>query len=164
VAAFSMSRAVTILQDLKGTKVDVGSGTYVQVDAASSDHAVLLEAYARQGKLKGAQLEKIAQDILEFALIKKVRTVQETDAYIVFASDEARASICGWLLTAAYSYDVQLVTVDIDDELRGSIIRAQGRQIMINASPLADDLVVLDELKKGPCEGSWSSHLVRAKS
>jgi hypothetical protein len=60
---------------LPGGRLQVGGGAHVQVDARSENGGVLVEAHARQGALKGAQLKKVGQDILKFALFASNRGV-----------------------------------------------------------------------------------------
>jgi hypothetical protein len=76
------------------------------VDAATADRSTVVEAYARQGKLKGAQLKKIAQDILKLALLKRQPGHERTETIIAFASQEAHDSISGWLQEAAAEFGV----------------------------------------------------------
>jgi hypothetical protein len=121
-------------------KVTVADGVAVEVDAASADFGVVVEAYARQGRLKGAQPKKIAQDILKLALLKRAPGREATRAVIAFASSEARESITGWLQHAADSFGVELVVVEIADETRAAIRASQDRQLMVNNSVLADDV------------------------
>ena len=121
-------------------KVMVAEGITIEVDAASADFGVVVEAYARQGRLKGAQPKKVAQDILKLALLKRVPGREATRAVIAFASSEARASITGWLQHAADSFGVELVVVEIADETKATIRASQDRQIMVNGDVLADDV------------------------
>ena len=102
-------------------RVPVGGGACVEVDASTRDHSTVVEAYARQGKLKGAQLKKIGQDILKLALLCKHRLPAETQAFIAFASEEARQSVGGWLEEAAERFGVTLIAVvDLDDARWGT--------------------------------------------
>lgn len=80
---------------LKAKRVAVLGGGYVQLDACSEDDRILVEAYVRQGKLKGAQIKKISQDILKLALLKRDPQLRDSRAIAVFASVEARDSITG---------------------------------------------------------------------
>ena len=70
------------------------------------------------------------------------RAPADTHAVIVFASQEAQRSITGWVREAAIRFDVRLMTVEIPSDLREAIIRAQSRQVMINAVDLADDVAI----------------------
>ena len=127
-------------------RLPVGEGAWVEVDARGDDPPVFVEAYARQGTLKGAQLKKVAQDILKLALLRRRAEHAQARAVIVFASAEAEASVTGWLRQAAHTFDVDLCVVDIPEQIRQRILAAQERQKMTNvelpASDVADDLTL----------------------
>jgi hypothetical protein len=117
----------------------------VKVDGATPKLSVVVEAYARQGKLKGAQLKKISQDILKLALLKRESGREIRRAVIAFASQEARASISGWIHQAAVAFDIELIVVEIPEQLRDKICAAQDRQIMVNLDLVADDIGLSDQ-------------------
>lgn len=121
-------------------KLPAPGGAFVQLDACSDDNSVLVEAYARQGKLKGAQIKKISQDVLKLALLKRDSRLSRSRAIIVFASEEARASITGWVRSAADQFGVELVVVDIPESVRNEIRSAQARQVMVNVEMPADEV------------------------
>ena len=116
-----------------GGRIHVGDGSYVQVDARTSDDRVLVEVYARQGALHGGQLKKIGQDILKFALLRQQDHLAESQLIIAFASQEAVDSIRGWVAVAAFNFGVELRLVDIGAELRSILVAAQARQVMQNS-------------------------------
>jgi len=120
--------------------IQIAGGVRVEVDGATPGAGVLVEAYARQGSLKGAQLKKIAQDILKLALVKTEPGRETTRTVIAFASQDAHDSITGWLNQAARTFGVELTVVEIPEELRDRIRRAQDRQMMVNADQVADDV------------------------
>jgi hypothetical protein len=122
-------------------KILLGGGVYVEVDGATPDLSVVVEAYARQGKLKGAQLKKISQDILKLALLKRESGHEIRRAVIAFASQEARASISGWIQQAAVAFGIEFIVVEIPEELRAEIRDAQDRAIMVNLDHVAGDIV-----------------------
>ena len=113
---------------------------FVQLDACSDDESLLVEAYARQGKLKGAQIKKISQDILRLALLKRDPRLSDSRAIAVFASEEARDSIAGWIRSAAEEFEIELIVVDIPDDLRDEIKAAQARQVMVNVELPVEDV------------------------
>ena len=121
-------------------KIGLQGGVSIEVDAATEDGSIVVEAYARQGRLKGAQLKKVAQDILKLALLKREKDREQTETIIAFASQEAHDSISGWLRQAAKSFGVSLMVVPIPDVLRREILSAQGRQVMVNVDEIADDV------------------------
>lgn len=120
-------------------RITLAGDVWVEVDARSPDSSVFVEAYARQGSLKGAQLKKIGQDILKLALLQREASFADTRAIIAFASDEARDSVRGWLRRAADAFGVELLVVPISEDLRNEILSAQRRQVMVNVDvTLAD--------------------------
>jgi hypothetical protein len=145
VSAAAAQLGIDLVRGRSATTISVGHGSRVEVDAASSDGSVLVEAYARQGRLKGAQLKKIAQDILKLALVGARSTAAVSKRVLVFASSEAERSVSGWVREAAEHFGVEFMVVEIPDELRASILRAQGKQIMVNVDRVADDVVPIDE-------------------
>lgn len=136
----ALARRLDVDLRLRPGKVTVADGVAIEVDAASADFSVVVEAYARQGRLKGAQPKKIAQDILKLALFKRIPGREATRAVIAFASPEARKSVTGWLQHAADSFGVELVVVEVTDQTRAAIQAAQDRQIMVNNDVVADDV------------------------
>ena len=138
VAAVAAGRGIKLI--CKPGKITLAGGVNIEVDAATADESVVVEAYARQGKLKGAQPKKIAQDILKLALLKREAGRERTEAIVAFASQQARDSISGWLRQAAETFDVQLEVVDIPQDLRDQILQAPSRQVMVNLDQVADDV------------------------
>lgn len=118
-----------------GGRVPVGTSAYVEVDARSADNSVFVEAYARQGVLKGAQLKKVGQDILKLALLRRIPEYCDARIIIAFASPAARGSVRGWLARAAEEFGVELEAVDLPPDLRERVREAQRRQVMVNVSP-----------------------------
>ena len=135
----ALAEQLDVRGGLRSKRIATLGDTYVQLDACSNDDSILVEAYARQGKLKGAQIKKISQDILKLALLKRDARLRDSRALIVFASEEACASITGWIRSAAEQFGVELLVVDIPEALRDQILSAQARQVMVNVDmPLAD--------------------------
>lgn len=114
---------------------------HIELDAISFDGTVVVEAYARQGALKGAQLKKVAQDVLKLALLERAGGHVQRRV-IVFASVEAEQSVGGWVRLAADHFGVEFLVVEIPEALRGLILSAQGRQVMVNVDLVAADIVV----------------------
>lgn len=131
-------------------RITLPGGVWVEVDACCRDNSVFVEAYARQGPLKGAQLKKIAQDILKLALLKREATFADSRAIIAFASHEARDSVRGWLRRAAETFGVELLVVPISENLRDKIVSAQKRQEMVNVDVSHADIAEDVELKTSP--------------
>jgi len=87
----------------------------------------------RQGKLKGGQIHKVAQDVLKLVTVRKL-LAPNAQLYVVFADKSAAAILDGrgWLAEAARAWDVKPLVVRLDTKLRGELNKAQDRQRMIN--------------------------------
>jgi len=68
---------------------------FVEVDAIADDRGLIVEVYARQGKLKDAQIRKIGQDILKLALLRRHPGYRTATMIIAFAGEPAYDSITG---------------------------------------------------------------------
>lgn len=68
VAALAAKLGVTLVS---GGTLPLSGGVTIQLDARSEDGKFAVEAYARQGVLRGGQLKKIAQDVLKLALLRR---------------------------------------------------------------------------------------------
>ncbi len=127
-----------------GGALSLSGGVRIQLDARSEDGKFAVEAYARQGTLKGGQLKKIAQDVLKLALLRQEPDHADVRPIIVFASEDARSSITGWVRRAADVFGVEMHVVDIAPELREEILATQEAQKMVNVElpTAADDLTI----------------------
>lgn len=107
----------------------------VQPDAIDPTKKVIVEAYARVGKVKGGQLHKIKGDILKLALIDK-KLGKGWRKIMCFASDEAAKYVQGksWVAEAARAFGVDIQVVHLPLEQRNNVVSAQKRQRMINPS------------------------------
>lgn len=104
--------------------------TLFQVDGYSEEPPVLCEIYSRIGKMKVAQHNKIAKDILKMLLIEKMKG-QQFRKIIAFADEEAaQPFISGesWYSKLKDNFNIEIVIVQIPDELRNNLIQAQKRQ------------------------------------
>jgi hypothetical protein len=63
-------------------------GARVDVDGVTPDHSVFVEAFAHQGRMKGSQPKKVAQDALKLITIRR----QFPDARVVLAFADELAS------------------------------------------------------------------------
>jgi hypothetical protein len=109
--------------------IDVG----VQPDAIDVKNKTVVEAYARIGAVKGAQLHKIKGDILKLALIGR-RLGDDWRKIFCFASNEAAGYASGnsWVAEAAREFGIEVVVVEIPANVRESVVHAQSRQRMVN--------------------------------
>jgi hypothetical protein len=134
--AFILDAVATRLgMTLRGdSRIEVGGGAHVEVDGQSVDGSVIVEAYARHGTLKGAQLKKVAQDVLKFALLRRTDGWGTARMILAFASTEAKDSIRGWVAQAVLAFEVELLVVEVPADVTQRILAAQRRQVMVNLS------------------------------
>jgi len=120
--------------NLKSKRLALSNGASVQLDGFDEEKGVICEIYARIGKLKGSQPDKVASDFLKMLLVEKDRK-RSLKKVFCFASLEASSYLSGkaWLAYAARDYDIEIKTVKIPEEVEEFIKRAQKRQKMINA-------------------------------
>lgn len=111
---------------LDPARIEIGDGASVEPDGVDADRSVFVEVYARQGKLVGGQLKKVAQDILKFSILR--RDFPDADLVLAFASIEAMDSIRGWLRVAAERHRIRFEHVPLPEDLVVGILAAQDRQ------------------------------------
>src|SRR6478672_13775450 len=101
----------------------------VQIDGATSDLSVLVEAYAHNGPLRGAQSKKLATDAFKLSWIGP-RVGATT--LILAVLDDAAANYLrrpkAWLTSAIEDAGITVMFVDVDREVRAGIQDAQIAQ------------------------------------
>jgi len=101
----------------------------VEIDGASADRSVLVEAYARIGVVRGGQPKKLATDAFKLAWAGKKVSAQRL--IIAVAGEEADAYLRrpgAWLTAALRDANVEIIHVPLGAELRDSLTQAQTRQ------------------------------------
>lgn len=92
--------------------------------------------------MKGGQQKKVAIDALKLITVR----VEHPDARpeLAFADKDAAtyATGRGWLAQALRTWNVDVHVVQIPEELREEIRRAQTSQKMVNIDEAADDVVL----------------------
>ncbi len=119
--------------------LQLANDTNVQLDGYSKEEKILCEVYAHIGKLKGAQPDKVASDMLKMLLIEKTEG-GIWQKYLCFASGEASSKFIdkskSWLAYAVKEFNIKIFIFELDPDIRKGIIDAQGRQKMVNISPM----------------------------
>ena len=107
--------------------------TYIQPDFYSEEDLVIGEIFAHIGKNKPAQNNKIANDVLKMLLLEKVTGKQYRKIIVVCDEDELdKLTGLSALAESIRQFDVEIMYVEIDEELRERILNAQSRQKMTN--------------------------------
>lgn len=119
---------------LAPASLTLAGGARVDVDGVAPDGSVLVEAFAHQGRMRGSQPKKVAQDALKLITLRR----EHPDARLVlaFADPLAAASVTGkgWLAEALASWEIEIVVVDLEDDVRTGLNAAQVRQRMVNTA------------------------------
>lgn len=106
-------------------------GAAVILDGATEDESVLVEVYARVGKLRGGQPNKVLADATKLLALKRKRS--KARVILAFADQAAADSIVGWRRAVLESNKVERLVVKLGPKDRKLIEEAQERQRMINA-------------------------------
>lgn len=109
-------------------RIELGGGVTCEVDGVSEDGRVLVEAYAHQGAMRGAQLKKVAEDA--FKLVTITKGLNDARLIIAFADETAAKSFLGtsWKAEALRRWQIEVLVVEIDQDVRAGILDAQVRQ------------------------------------
>lgn len=139
-----VSAAELLLAELMPRKIHLPGGSFVQVDAVSDSPPILGEIFARVGRLRGGQIKKVAEDALKLVTVRSaVPGWASARLVLIFASEEASASVAGWLAEALAYWRVETLTVEIHETMRQRLIDAQLSQTM--QSPEGSKFVYSDE-------------------
>jgi len=119
--------------ELTQGKLLLPSGSSVQIDGINKQEIVLCEIYARIGKLKGSQPDKVASDFIKMLLVEK-SLGGNWKKHFCFASDEAASILNGksWLANAAVEFGINVHVYTLPEHIASSVVSAQKRQVMVN--------------------------------
>jgi hypothetical protein len=109
--------------------IPTGNGGRVEVDGASADLAILVEAYAHQGALRGGQPKKLATDVLKLTWIG--RQVAAERLILALADERVEAYLRrpkAWLTQALIDLGVEVIRVDLDAATASALVAAQTVQ------------------------------------
>lgn len=111
----------------------MGDGIVVQIDGLDEANRVACEVYAHVGRLKGAQPDKVASDILKLSLVE-ARLGGTWRKIYCFADELAAKRLNGksWLAAAALQHGVRVMVADLDPKQMSELRAAQTRQRMVN--------------------------------
>lgn len=108
--------------------------TYIQPDFYSEDDCIVGEIFSHIGKPKKAQNNKTANDILKMLLLEKV-TGKKYRKIIVVCDEIEWKKLNGKSVLAETirQFGIEIINIEIEDEMRNTILEAQKRQNMVNA-------------------------------
>ena len=108
--------------------------TYIQPDFYSAERCIVGEIFAHIGKPKKAQDNKIANDILKMLLLEKIAGKQYKKIIVICDEmEEKKLRGASALSESIRQFGVEIMYIQIDDQLRQEILKAQERQRMTNA-------------------------------
>jgi hypothetical protein len=122
------SVAETIGVPLLKKRLQLADGVQCEVDGVSADGNVLVEAFAHQGAMRGAQLKKVSEDAFKLVTLAKGHAGMRL--MVAFADDLAAKSFLGksWKAEALRIWGVEVLVVELHGDVRAGIRDAQVRQ------------------------------------
>ena len=119
----------------KNPKVSVSEDRriYMQPDFYSAEHCVIGEIFAHIGKPKKAQDNKIANDILKMLLLEETKGKEYRKILVVCdRSEEKKLNGDSVLAESIRRFGIEIMPIEISNELREKILKAQELQKMTN--------------------------------
>lgn len=114
---------------LEPRRVQLGYGSWVELDGVSDDPPVYVEAWAHQGPPKAAQKSKVMNDAMRLLAAAGVADAHPR-LVLLFADEEAaRQFRTGtWRATALAAAGIEVEVVDLPADVREGLRAAQQRQ------------------------------------
>ena len=127
----SLSKDINV--KLEPKQFTLPSGSSVQMDGINEEAKVLCEIYARIGKMKGSQTDKVASDFLKMLLVEK-SLGGKWKKHFCFASDETAKPLFGktWIADVSKEMNIEIHVYTLPEDIANSVIDAQNRQKMTN--------------------------------
>jgi len=114
--------------------VTTAAGARMNLDGYSAEHRVLAEAYSRHGRLKPAQLHKVASDALKLAFLAQA-VGGNWRMFLCFADQTICSQLLSksWLGHAIRNLGIELRAYPLPFPMRQAVLAAQERQVMVNS-------------------------------
>ena len=107
--------------------------TYMQPDFYSEEFSIVGEIFAHIGKPKKAQDNKISNDILKMLLLDKISGKQYRKIIAVCDKKEMKKLMGQSVLAESIrQFGVEVILVELDEDMRTKILKAQEIQRMTN--------------------------------
>lgn len=112
--------------------VELPGGARVEVDGVGPNGSAFVEVFAHQGRMKGSQPKKVAQDALKLITLRRAHP--NARLVVAFGDEVAARSVLGqgWLAEALRTWEVEVRVVELDVEVTQRLVAAQVRQRMVN--------------------------------
>jgi hypothetical protein len=118
--------------ELASRSLRLENGARTDVDGVAPDESVLVEVFARRGRLKTGQAHKVANDALKLITLGRLRPASRL--VIALGDTVAASSITGrsWLAEALQTWGVEVLVVPVDADTSARLDAAQATQKMVN--------------------------------
>lgn len=105
-------------------------GQRVEIDGLSTDPAVLVEAWAHQGKPKAAQKNKVLSDVVKMLWVDKTLFGGAARKILAVSDTLAVEHFMGksWMAAAVRDFGIEIRVVDLPADVRMKIAAAQKKQ------------------------------------
>ena len=107
--------------------------TSIEPDFYSEEKRIIGEVHSHLGKLKPAQMNKVASDVLKMLLFEEDRG-EVYNKYLVVCSKEEEVQLTGnsHVAQAIRNHNIKVLCFDIDDEAINALRIAMKEQSLIN--------------------------------
>ena len=125
VAALSNRAGV----ELRRRDFEDPEGEWLEVDGYCDSPLILCEAWAHLGRPKSAQKNKVMADA--FKLLYLERLISKPAQKVLLFADEAAARHFrgrSWMARALKAYGIEVQVVELPEEIRAAVRKAQQRQ------------------------------------
>ena len=109
--------------------VPLPDGSRMELDGATENLSILVEAWAHQGPPKSAQKAKVSKDALKLAFAGRV-VGTNPHKILLFCDEEAARPFVGrgWEASALREFGIEVLVVALPADMRESVLAAQRRQ------------------------------------
>ena len=113
--------------------LDNDGKSYICPDFYSESEKIIGEIHSHEGRLKSAQMDKIASDVLKMILYDKISGCVYTK-YIVVCDKEEYKQLQGhsYLAEAIKRYEIKLLYIKLTEELNKMLKDAMNKQNLID--------------------------------
>ena len=114
---------------LQAKKIILDKKVFIEIDGYNDEYKIMVEVFARIGKLSAAHFEKLANDILKLKFAEDILKVPYKK-YIAVCGADAERYLLGssWKSFAAKYYDFEIVRIDLSADYIKLILNAQMQQ------------------------------------
>jgi hypothetical protein len=119
--------AVTLRIPLEQRKrLSLNDNCVVEIDGYSHSKAILCEAYAHYGKLRGSQTDKVMQDVMKLLFVER-SLKQPYRKIILFCDEDARLPFISnsWQAQCLTAFNIETLVCPLPHALENGVREAQ---------------------------------------